>query len=259
MSEPPLIVAPSVPAAWGAALKLLMQPGVHELDPLLLTITDVGPVGHEPNPPLRIELDRMLHKLSKQSTSTVANTIFPKSLWNPKRERTVFYERYLRHVLPAIRPDNPHGTYFERMIHFGGEESPVNQLEQVIGTWVDHGNHRHSALQVSIFDPHKDHKHNRRLGFPCLHQVCFTPLGENGVDGLTVTGFYATQHLLTKAYGNYLGLIRLGHFVAQAIGLRLTRMTCFSAKVVLGDGITKEVPRSLHHSLLTREEAFVTP
>jgi len=161
--------------------------------------------------------------------------------------------------MPAIRSDNPHGTYFERMIQFGGQESPVNQLEQVIATWVEHRNHRHSALQVSIFDPHHDHKHNRRLGFPCLHQVCFTPLGENGVEGLAVTGFYATQHLLTKAYGNYLGMIRLGHFVAQAIGLKLARMTCFSAKVVLGDGITKEILRSLHQSLVTGGETFVAP
>jgi hypothetical protein len=257
MIEPPLIVAASVPVAWGEALKLLMRPGVHELEPLLVTITDVGSIWHEPNPPLRRELDRLLHGLRKQSTDTVANTIFPQSLWNPKRDRKLLYERYLRHVLPAIRSDNPHGTYFQRMIQFGGEESPVNQLEQVIGTWVEHGNHRHSALQISIFDPHSDHKHNRRLGFPCLHQVCFTPLGQNGVDGIALTGFYATQHLLTKAYGNYIGLIRLGHFVAQAIGLKLTRVTCFSAKVVLGDGITKEIPRSLHQSLITEGEAFV--
>jgi hypothetical protein len=259
MTELPLIVAPSVSAAWGAALNLLMQPGAHGLDPLLVTITDVGSIGNEPNPLLRRELDRLLRELGKQSTSTVANTIFPQSLWNPTRERSFLYERYLRHVMPAIRSDNPHGTYFERMIQFGGEKSPVNQLEQVIGTWVDHGNHRHSALQISIFDPHNDHRHNRRLGFPCLHQVCFTPLGENGVDGLAATGFYATQHLLTKAYGNYLGLIRLGHFVAQAIGLKLTRMTCFSAKVVLGDGITKELVRSLHQSILTRGDAFIAP
>jgi hypothetical protein len=253
MTELPPIVGSTVPEAWSAGFVRLMQAGVHELTPLLVTVTDVGRLGCEPNPPTRQELDTLLQSLGKHTTNTVANTVFPQSLWNLKRERSLLYDRYIRHVLPAVRSENPHGTYFQRMIQFGGCEAPVNQLEQVITTWLEHGNHRHSALQLSIFDPRHDHKHNRRLGFPCLHQVCFTPLGQNGSEGFAVTGFYATQHLVPKAYENYLGLIRLGHFVAHALGLRLTRMTCFAAKAVLGDGITKELVDPLYKTLSKRQ------
>ena len=79
------------------------------------------------------------------------------------------------------------------------------------------------------------------MGFPCLHQVCFTPLGGNGREGLAVTGFYATQHVFEKAYGNYLGLCRLGHFVAHEMNLRLVRMTCIAASARLGDVDKSEV------------------
>jgi len=79
------------------------------------------------------------------------------------------------------------------------------------------------------------------MGFPCLHQVCFTPIGTNGCEGLAVTGFYATQHIFEKAYGNYLGLYRLGHFVAHEMKLRLVRMTCISASARLGNVDKSEV------------------
>ena len=49
-----------------------------------------------------------------------------------------------------------------------------------------------------------------------------------------MTGFYATQHVYEKAYGNYLGLCRLGQFVAHELGLRLVRMTCVTALAKLG-------------------------
>ncbi len=120
------------------------------------------------------------------------------------------------------------------MIAFNEDEKLGNQLEHVISTWLQ-GNHRHSALQLSIFDPLRDHNDCRQMGFPCLHQVCFTPLGTNGTDGLAVTGFYATQHIFEKGYGNYLGLCRLGHFVAQEMKLKLIKMTCITASARLGN------------------------
>ena len=60
-------------------------------------------------------------------------------------------------------------------------------------------------------------------------------MGANGADGLAVTGFYATQHIFEKAYGNYMGLCRLGRFMAHEMKLKLTRMTCIAACAKLGD------------------------
>lgn len=65
-----------------------------------------------------------------------------------------------------------------------------------------------------------------------MQHVTFAPCGNNG---LAVTGFYATQHLFERAYGNYLGLCNLGHFIAYELGLQLTQMTCVAGVAKIGD------------------------
>lgn len=222
--------------AWAEAFLALMKPGCTEITPLIVTVTGVDGEEVEEHEEVRQMLDKAL-KHHNSSCHTVANTIFPRSLWNPVRDRALLFERYMRHAWPRAQKcrANNRGTYFQRMIAFeNGNEAPVNQLDHVIATWQK-GNHRHSALQLSVFDPRHDHTDCRQMGFPCLHQVSFTPLGTNGIAGLAVTGFYATQHIFEKAYGNYLGLCRLGHFVAHEMKLRLVRMTCIAASARLGN------------------------
>ena len=43
------------------------------------------------------------------------------------------------------------------------------------------------------------------------------------------------QYIFERAYGNYLGLSRLGSFVAQEVGLKLEQMNCVAAIARLGD------------------------
>lgn len=176
---------------------------------------------------IRKALDGLLRKHELLDVHGVANTIFPKSLWNPSLGAETLYERYLQ-LWPRLQkcPANRRGHYFKRLVASRSEPGrpAVNQLKHVISTWKK-GNHRHSALQLAVFDPALDHTDSRRLGFPCLHQVCLTPLGPNGRAGLAITGFYATQRLLDKGYGNFIGLCRLGAFMAHEMGLQLVRMT----------------------------------
>lgn len=221
--------------AWAEAFLALMAPGRTELTPLVVTVKGIDGDSVPEHPGIRSALDKALMRTGT-SCHTVANTIFPKSLWNPLRTRDLLYERYIKHAWPRVKKchANNRGTYFQRLIAFENGQEPVNQLEHVISTWHQ-GNHRHSALQLSIFDPRHDHTDCRQMGFPCLHQVCFTPLGTNGQDGLAVTGFYATQHVFEKAYGNYLGLCRLAHFVAHEMKLRFVKMTCIAASGRLGN------------------------
>jgi hypothetical protein len=47
-------------------------------------------------------------------------------------------------------------------------------------------------------------------------------------DQLNVNAFYATQYAFERAYGNYLGLCRLGRFVAHELKLELARVTCYT-------------------------------
>jgi thymidylate synthase len=121
------------------------------------------------------------------------------------------------------------------MIAYGWEEARDeallegkrrNQLQHVIDTFK-RGNKRRSALQASIFNPHVDHTHQPRQGFPCMQHVHFMPED----DGLIITGVYATQYIFEKAYGNYLGLYHLGKFMAHEMGMKLLQVRCKASRV----------------------------
>ena len=217
--------------AWAKVFLQVFQEG--EISPVVVVIRDIGDEGPEEAPQIRGALDQLLEEDGKGlSCNTVANTIFP-SIWNPHADRQELYVRY-RRILPRLRknPRNRYGLYFQRLISYGADGDGVggvNQLEHIIQTWHK-GNHRRTALQAGLFDPLKDHTHQPVRGFPCLQQVSFARCGD---DGLSITGYYATQYVVERAYGNYLGLCRLGRFMAHEMGLRFGRMTCIATPVML--------------------------
>ena len=94
--------------------------------------------------------------------------------------------------------------------------------------------------QLAIFDPARDHTASAQLPFPCLQQVSFVPTPA----GVVMNAFYVTQQIFDKAYGNYLGLARLGTFVAQQMGSSLVRLNVMIGVAKL-DRIGKTDP-SLH-------------
>ena len=126
--------------------------------------------------------------------------------------------------LKKVTPRNNLGLYFQRMIASGPQDS-LNQLEFVLNHYLSRKGVRRSALQISIFDPLKDHTAAPYLKFPCLQHVTFAP---SAAGGLSVNAFYATHYMVERAYGNYLGLCRLGQFVAHELGLKLERVTCYA-------------------------------
>lgn len=227
MSRSLTIEEDNLSVAWARAFLHVFEAG--EIPTLTVVIRSFVEGEHIEVMPIRQLLDDALGADEKGlSCDEVANTIFPESLWNPLAHRDQLYERY-RRVLPRVlrHPRNRYGVYFQRMIAFDHDEEyedGMNQLEHIIQTW-HRGNHRRSALQAAIFDPRKDHTHQRQRGFPCLQQVAFAQQGQRG---LSVTGFYATQYMFERAYGNYLGLSRLGRFVAHEMGKELTQVTCVS-------------------------------
>ena len=81
-------------------------------------------------------------------------------------------------------------------------------------------------LQATTFDPYRDLTTSGQPSFPCLQHIAFDPDIKAG--NLAMTAFYATQQLFVKAFGNWLGLCRLGAFVAEQSGLKFTRFTCFA-------------------------------
>lgn len=220
--------------AWLEVFRQLTEPGVEKISPLVVAITGIINGQAAEDYTIRRELDATLEERDESVCQTVAGTIFPNSLWNKKMSREILFNRYM-HILPRVRKvrANMYGVYFERLIAFGAREGkgPVNQLEHIIQTYARE-NHRHSALQAAIFDPHHDHSHQRQRGFPCLQQVAFD--ANYRTKELAVIGFYAKQYIFEKAYGNYLGLCALGKFMAHEMGLELKQVTCIASVAELG-------------------------
>jgi len=194
-------------------------------------------------PKIRRALERQLGAFgicsaNRSSIETVAGTIFPESIWKRcQGDRDKLFKQY-DDMWPLVERcvRNRRGTYFRRLTAYGKPDgtTKVNQLKEIINKWKS-GNHCHSVLQAGIFDPFQDHLNTRIPGFPCLQQVVFHPHGANGADGMTLVAFYANQLLLEKAYGNYLGLFRLGRFMAREMNLELRGITCVASNLKLSD------------------------
>ena len=228
MSSCATIVGTNLSEVWGKAFLHVFRSA--EISPLVVQINEIDDQEVREIPLIRDILDETLRRHAKGlSCLQVANTIFPNSLWDPQVHRKELYLRYQR-ICPQILKHrlNRNGVYFQRLISFPDgtcDKNGVNQLEHIIKTWC-RGNHRRSVLQAAIFDPCTDHSHQRQRGFPCLQQVAFAPINKGG---LSVTGFYATQYIFERAYGNYLGLCRLGKFMAHEMHLRLDQVTCIAS------------------------------
>lgn len=212
--------------AWASALRLVSARGIREMVPLVVAITGFDDFGNfQEEPSIRAALEVVLAAKAKQGIDTVASTIFPVSMWNPAVDRSALFGRY-QMILPRLRKaslKNRHGLYFERMIS-GGAVGRENQLDFIIRTHQSRKSVRRSVLQVAVFNPAVDHSTAAQIGFPCMQHVTFAPTKK----GLCVNAFYATQYLVERAYGNYVGLCRLGRFIAHELQMKLARVTCFA-------------------------------
>ena len=223
--------------AWARAVRAALGNG-GEISPLIVSV--VGPFKNGTPPTdtkLESKLDALLQTESgRLSINTVANTLFPQSLWNMARPRKEFFDRFLR-LWPKIAKSNPYGQYFHRLISLGDPAVCAgNQLEFIIGAYSERTGVRRSMLQAATFDAKVDHTKAALRGFPCLQQVSFAVQSDKTVS---VNGFYAFQYIGKRAYGNYLGLFRLGHFVARELGTTLGRVTCYAGIAKCDIGSTK--------------------
>ena len=228
--------------AWSRAfLHICDHPGT-TIQPLVVSLTGFTALGDvAEDVAVRSALDTCLRATGKRDIEAVAWAIFPQNLWRfAQTDRHRLFDLY-KETYPRFRElnlaQNGRGLYFERLVAFGSGPIDGNQLEWIISQYLGRPGVRRSMLQAAIFDPARDHVADAQLGFPCLQQVSFVP-DENS---LTLNAFYATQQLYDKAYGNWLGLCRLGIFMAHEMGLTFTRLNCVSGIEKL-ERISKTAP-----------------
>lgn len=224
--------------AWARLFDIILNTSKHELSPFIVSIKTENHAISEYSE-IREKINLELKRHDKFSVETVASTIFPKSFWNDKLPRESLYKRYIK-IFPKIKRihQNYGGTYFQRLISFNSQydkKESINQLEELIQGWHS-GVKRRSFYQAAIFDPRKDQSRKPLQGFPCMRHVSFNIIDNSNGQGLEIMAIYATQTVFEKAYGNYLGLIELGKFMAKEMGLTFEGLKCISTRLILQNG-----------------------
>ncbi len=227
--KPIFIEASNLSLAWAAVVNHLAAPGVQAISPLTLSITgfDADGIATEV-PAIRAAADALLAAEGKRDIENVAFTIFPERYWKMSEgNRDAFFDLF-RESFPRIQEFNPQnnrrGSYFQRLVDFEGGGTGWNQLKWILAEYDRNPGARKSKWQATTFDPKRDQSSTAQLEFPCLQQVSFTFSDDND---LVLNAFYATQQLAHKGYGNYLGLGRLGAFMASQMGRRFDRLNVF--------------------------------
>jgi hypothetical protein len=239
--------AASVSEAWLLSLERTSAADDGRRIHVVSTVTEPGTeIGS-----IRRVVDEALGAVHAQSVDTVAETIFPASLyedpggdWSPDLSAPecaaldaaadALYDSYTG-MLPLLRTVNANksGTYFSRMISWPGKEAGgVNQLAARIDRLrSEHaaGRRTHNALDIDVAaDALADSEDLRGLqvyaatdrrvrSFPCLTHVDLTLHRGR----LHATAVYRHQYLIDKAYGNLLGLSWLMKFLCQQTGYEL--------------------------------------
>lgn len=209
----------------------LLEPGVDQLTHSIVKVSGFDQGLPDEHPAARDHLDRALKKWGPCTAHETANTIFPESAWKLAAHRgmtpSAFFAHYHEKLMPKLAKQdtrNRKGTYFNRMIAYPDGEGHINQLDKLLTFW-NGGVTRQSAYQVLTYHPGKDLSRSPYLGFPCLDHVAFT----RDEEGLSVLATYASQLIFDRAYGNYLGLCRLGRFMAAQMKIPFVQFTCVAA------------------------------
>ena len=158
---------------------------------------------------------------------TVANTIFPASLYF-RHGAPAFFDVFSQRVLPKVRrAERWSGYYFERMIAYPVPEGQApNQLWDIVERMNNEDVRALNKFELSLFDPVRD-VDNSPYGGQCLSFLSFKIIP--GADRtLTLTAMYRNHFYIEKLLGNLIGLGRLMSFVAREAKLSVGALTVIS-------------------------------
>jgi hypothetical protein len=233
-----------ISTAWLEALSRLLESGDGKAVHLAVCIRH--PQQPE-DPGIRAALDDFIEKARERRprlwpVSTVANTIFPQAFYQPHSEhpRERLYELHGKAQRIQDRLGRESENYFNRLAAYPtpGRE-PFNQLEYIVERLIKQrkprkggrGGALSSAYETGLTIPdgadlrvQAPGQDRNTMGFPCLSHISFTL--EH--DRLNLAALYRNQYFVARAYGNYLGLARIGTFIAQEVGIDLGEIVCIA-------------------------------
>ncbi|WP_396911345.1 hypothetical protein [Mycolicibacterium sp.] len=243
--------AENISKAWLHTLEHVVEAGGHAIN---VVSTVANPLAPE-DLPIRSAIDHTLtegyrHGIRIQSVDTVAGTIFPHDLYadtgltyrvgiDPEDVAKLdasaadLYTAY-GEMLPILATDtaNSRGTYFGRMVSWPGKAAGgVNQIADRITRLrrsFDTNTARRNVEDIAVGGEAEfgddvvglqtyAADDRRERGFPCLVHVDLTLYQRR----LNMSATYRHQYLVTKAYGNLLGLSRLLGFLAKHTGFEV--------------------------------------
>lgn len=232
-----LVSGSNLTSVWLEVIGHLVEPGVEQITHLDVRIAGFTDGFPDEYPNARAMLDRALESHGPCNTNANANLLFPETAWRIQRQRgasaRAFLSHYHKNIMPRLAKQdhrNRGGTYFDRMVAYPNGTAYVNQLERLLELWAKDV-HRQSAYQMAIYHPGEDLDGSPYMSFPCLDYVAFTRDG----DELFLSAFYAYQLIFSRGYGNYLGLCRLGRFMAEQMGVQFSQLSCRVGAAKLAD------------------------
>lgn len=181
---------------------------------------------------IRHDLDELLKRANKYSVHTVAETIFPATLYKKHGLKGV-YDIYPNEVFPTLKKckGNNKGTYAYRIVRgkdqHGKDCNPLEKIVDRMKGQLNRAGGIRCAFDMSIdeVDTIPINRNDSFIqGFPCLSHLSFKLSADR--ETLHLTAIYRSQDFIQKALGNLLGLARLQSCVAREVGVKVGTLVC---------------------------------
>lgn len=221
----PIPQQPDCASAWREAVRVVDKQSGHAAHDVIIGVTDPIVNTGRQNP----QIDLVNDFLSEHAKpiETVANTIFPSSIYR-RHGAPDFFDAFHTRVLPkTCRNKRWSGYYFERMTCSAQPEvEPVNPLWDIVTRIRDPKVKALNKYELSVFDPARD-VDNSPYGGQCLSHLSFKVV-QGQQQTLRLAAMYRNHFYIEKLLGNLIGLGRLLEFVARECDLKVGPLTIFS-------------------------------
>lgn len=223
----PIPPQPDCVSAWLEATKTVDKQTGHEAHNVIIDVADPTARATLADPSVAV-VDGFLSDWGQKPIETVANTIFPASLYH-RFGAPLFFDRFRDNVLPRVsRSGKWSGYYFERMMQLPqAEGEPFNQLWDIVERIRDPKVSALNKFEISVFDPVRD-VDKSPYGGQCLSFASFKIIGRENDRQLGMTALYRNHFYIEKLLGNLIGLGRLMAFIGKEANIAVGPLTIVS-------------------------------